>query len=315
MNHKKLWLVGFVAAFVAILTSFLGVTGTVIGSVISSVLYNALTEALEQPVTEKTFSHDFEWDIAYAFPLAVIALIELLLILALLSEGGILPYSFLSAFLSLQHLANNNLYRILGFAMLILSVYPFVLTKNKSIKNFDGVIIALVGVVFLARGFVDLDNAITDLYSNLFVYFDFPIAIISLLLILYVIYDILSSAHSSEKEFRGTKKEISNENIHNSAKRQVNNGNIHNVNNSSKPQADDGEVSNGHNSGKRHDLDYEHKKNWKRLQDRELFNRINQKREVRFGRNVERKENSKINKSSDKIQFESNDLLNEKYKK
>lgn len=315
MNHKKLWLVGFVAAFVAILTSFLGVTGTVIGSVISSVLYNALTEALEQPVTEKTFSHDFEWDIAYVFPLAVIALIELLLILALLSEGGILPASFLNAFLSLQHLANNNLYRILGFAMLILSVYPFVLSKNKSIKNSDGVIIALVGLVFLARGFVDVDNAITDIYSDVFVYFDLPIAIISLLLILYVIFHILSAARSSEKEFRGTKKEINNENIHNSAKRQVNNGNIHNVNNSSKPQADNEDVNTGHNSGKRHDLDYEHKKNWKRLPDRELFNRINQKREITFRRNIERKENSKINKSSDKIQFESNDLVNEKYKK
>jgi hypothetical protein len=171
MNYKKIILVGFISAFVAVLTSILGVTGTVIGSVISSVLYNMLSEALEDPVSTASFNADFEWEIAYIFPLAVIALIQLLLIFAMLSESGILPSTFLNAYLSLQSLANNNLYRILGFAMLIISVYPLVL-KPDIIKKAHGVIIAFVGLIFLARGFVDMGNAITALYDDLFVAFD-----------------------------------------------------------------------------------------------------------------------------------------------
>ena len=76
--------VGCISAFVAVLTSVMGVAGTIIGSVISSVLYNMLTEALEKPVGQATFSTDFEWEIAYIFPLVVIALIQLLFILALI---------------------------------------------------------------------------------------------------------------------------------------------------------------------------------------------------------------------------------------
>ena len=83
MNYKKIILVGCISAFVAVLTSVMGVAGTIIGSVISSVLYNMLTEALEKPVGQATFSTDFEWEIAYIFPLVVIALIQLLFILAL----------------------------------------------------------------------------------------------------------------------------------------------------------------------------------------------------------------------------------------
>ena len=212
MNYKKIILVGCISAFVAILTSVLGVAGTVIGSVISSVLYNTLSEVLEHPVEQATFSHKFEWEVAYVFPLAVIALIQLLLIFALLSEAGILPHTFLSVFLSLQNLANNNLYRILGVAMLIISVYPLVL-KPDIIKKGHGVIIAFVGIIFLARGFVDLENRITNLYDVVFTYFDLPIAIIALVLIVYVIVKILLSARGSEKEFRITKHKINEENF------------------------------------------------------------------------------------------------------
>ncbi len=38
MNYKKIILVGCISAFVAGLTSIMGVAGTIIGSVISSVL-------------------------------------------------------------------------------------------------------------------------------------------------------------------------------------------------------------------------------------------------------------------------------------
>lgn len=290
MNYKKIILVGCISAFVAILTSVLGVAGTVIGSVISSVLYNTLSEMLEQPVEQATFSHKFEWEVAYVFPLAVIALIQLLLIFALLSEAGILPYTFLNVFLSLQNLANNNLYRILGVAMLIISVYPLVL-KPDIIKKVHGVIIAFVGIIFLARGFVDLENRITNLYDVVFTYFDLPIAIIALVLIVYVIVKILLSARGSEKEFRITKHKLNEENF-------------------SKENA-----GKKHHSKKHEDFEYNKKREDVRTKNHEKANMEKYEADVQFKKDIDmNKNNPGINESFDNIQFESNDLLDD-YKK
>ena len=199
MNYSKLILVGLISAFVAVLTSVLGVAGTVIGSVISSVLYNMLSEALEKPVSDVKIKHDFEWDVAYVFPLIVISLIQLLLICSFLAEFGILPSTFLNAYLSLQDFANNNLYRILGLALIVISVYPLVL-KPENVKKVHGVIIAAIGIVCLARGFVDMGNQITDLYHPIFAVFDFPIAVIAFILLVVVIVRILMSAWESDNE-------------------------------------------------------------------------------------------------------------------
>lgn len=288
MNYKKIILVGFISAFVAVLTSVLGVAGTVIGSVISSVLYNMLSEALEQPVSTATFSTNFEWEIAYIFPLAVIALIQLLLIFAMLSESGILPSTFLNAYLSLQSLANNNLYRILGFAMLIISVYPLVL-KPDIIKKAHGVIIAFVGLIFLARGFVDMGNAITALYDDLFVAFDFPIAVLAFILIVFVIIRILMSAKDSEKESRLTKHKENEEFAHN--------------------------VRKVHNSRKHDSFDYDKKMKEIRTKRYRRANKPKSDSDVQFkNTHADEKPDAGINRSSNNIQFESNDILDD-YKK
>lgn len=289
MNYKKLILVGCISAFVAVLTSVLGVAGTVIGSVISSVLYNMLSEALEKPVEMATFSHKFEWEIAYIFPLAVIAIIQLLLIFALLSEFGILPHQFLTAFLSLQHLADNNLYRLLGIAMLIISIYPFVL-KPDIIKRSHGGIIAFVGLIFLARGFVDAGNRITNLYDVVFTYFDFPIAVIALILIVFVIYKIALSARESEKEFRIFKHQINQENFSHDHVKKV------------------------HHSDKHQDFDYKETRESIRVRH-DVVNPPKEEPNVHFKNHVsDKKQSAGINKSSGNIQFESNDILDD-YKK
>lgn len=290
MNYKKLILVGCISAFVAVLTSVLGVAGTVIGSVISSVLYNMLSEALEKPVSAATFSTNFEWEIAYIFPLAVIGLIQLLLIFAMLSEFGILPATFLKAYLSLQHLADNNLYRILGLAMLVISAYPLVL-KPDIIKKSHGAIIAFVGLIFLARGFVDLGNSITNIYDIVFAYFDFPIAVIALILIVYVIFKILVSAGESEREFKVFKHNINNENFSNDNVKKV------------------------HHSNKQEDYDYNHKRQSIRVKNHKPINKPTHEGNVKFNNQItDEKHQAGINKSSDKIHFESNDLLDD-YKK
>ncbi len=199
LNYKKIILVGFISAFVAILTSVMGVTGTIIGSVISSVLYNMLTEALDKPVGNAKIKASFEWDIAYIFPITVIALIQLLLIFALLSENGVLPQGFLSVYLSLQDIANNNLYRLLGVALIVISAYPIIL-KPDFVKREHGFILVFVALIFLARGFVDMGNKVSDMYDEVFIYFDFPIAIIAFVLLVFVIIRILMTSRGSQDD-------------------------------------------------------------------------------------------------------------------
>lgn len=213
MNHSKIILVGIISAFVAITTSVLGVTGTIIGSVISSVLYNMLSEALEKPVKDASISKDFEWDLAYAFPLVVIAIIQLMLIFAFLAQWGILPNTFLNIYLLLQNVADNNLYRVLGLSLIVMSVYPFVL-KPEHVNKVQGLAIAFIGVVFLARGFVDLGNTITDIYDDIFIYFDFPIALLTFLLLVFIIMRILTSAYKSDDEItRANSQKIDMDNL------------------------------------------------------------------------------------------------------
>ncbi len=198
MNHSKIILVGCISAFVAITTALLGVAGTIIGSVLSSVLYNVLSEALEKPVENAKISTNFEWDIAYVFPLIVILLIQLMLILAFLSEWGLLPKIFLNIYLSIQGVASNNLYRILGLSLVVMCAYPFVIKRNY-VKRFDGIVILFVGLLFLARGFSDMGNSVSQVFRLVYSYVDFPIALIAFLLLVYVVHSILSSARESEK--------------------------------------------------------------------------------------------------------------------
>jgi ABC-type multidrug transport system fused ATPase/permease subunit len=297
MNYKKLILVGLISAFVAILTSILGVAGTVIGSVISSVLYNMLSEALENPVSNATFNHDFEWEIAYVFPLVVIALIQLLLIFALIAEMGILPYGFVKFYLSIQNFANNNLYRILGIALLFISAYPLVL-KPEFVKKEHGLLLVFVGLVFLARGFVDLGNPLTELYGPIFSHFDLPIAIVAFLIISFVIFRILILSKESENTSQAV--------------------------NTVPPQKKVYKNTQEHFQNKEDDYVYvkPKKQNVRRYRPKRNRSENPQKvQNVRFRRDVQKNQGANdnayqkgINKSSDKIHFESNDLLDE-YKK
>ncbi len=199
MNHSKIILVGCISAFVAVTTIFLGVTGTIIGSVLSSVLYNVFLEVLEKPVENAKISANFEWDVAYVFPLIVILIIQLLLILAFLSEWGFLPNIFLNIYLSIQGVAANNLYRILGLSLVVMCAYPFVI-KGNHVKKTDGIIILLIGLMFLARGFSDFGSSGSEVFHFVYSYVDFPIALIAFLLLIYVIHSILSSTRNSDKD-------------------------------------------------------------------------------------------------------------------
>ena len=289
LNHSKIILVACISAFVAVTTAVLGVAGTIIGSVLSSVLYNVLSEALEKPVTNAKFSTNFEWDIAYVFPLVVLLIIQLLLILAFLSQWGFLPGAFLNIYLSIQGVASNNLYRILGFSLIVKSVYPFIL-KRDLVKKSDGIIILLIGLIFLARGFSDGGSAVSHTFSLIFDYVDFPIALIAFLLLIYVINNILFSARSSEKEFNNLRKNINEIDL------------------------DDLQLKNIHRKKDSRNLDdlqlkqVNHRKSRRNPPRQQPRNNYSQ-----HGNNANRSRR-KINESIDGIQIESNDLFDD-YKK
>ncbi len=267
-------------------TAVLGVAGTIIGSVLSSVLYNVLSEALEKPVTNAKFSTNFEWDIAYVFPLVVVLIIQFLLILAFLSEWGFLPSAFLNIYLSIQGVASNNLYRVLGFALVVMSVYPFILRRDL-VKKSDGIIILLIGLIFLARGFSDGGSTVSYTFSVIFDYVDFPIALIAFLLLIFVINNILSSARKSEKEFNDVRNRINEDELNDLQLK-----NIHRK--KSGRNLDDLELIQVNRRKPRRNPPRQHSRN------NSDFSRNNSKR--------------KINESIDGFQFESNDLLDD-YKK
>ena len=290
MNHSKIILVACISAFVAVTTAILGVAGTIIGSVLSSVLYNVLSEALEKPVENAKISTNFEWDIAYVFPLIVILLIQLMLILAFLSEWGFLPKIFLNIYLSIQGVASNNLYRILGLSLVVMCAYPFVIKRNH-VKRFDGIVILFVGLLFLARGFSDMGNSVSQVFRLVYSYVDFPIALIAFLLLVYVVHSILSSARESEKS-------ISPVNV--SKNRNLDDLELKQIGHRRKP------------SRNLDDLELKHiehrRKPSRNLDDLEL-------RQVRYSKrapkNSQTQSRKRFNDSADEFQFESNDLLDD----
>ncbi|MBR2557213.1 MAG: hypothetical protein IKE95_02405 [Methanobrevibacter sp.] len=300
MNHSKIILVGIISAFVALTTSVLGVAGTVIGSVISSVLYNMLSEALEEPVSHAASKRHFEWDLAYIFPLVVIAIIQFVLILAFLAQWGILPSAFLNIYLLLQNVANNNLYRVLGISLLVMSVYPFIL-KPEFVNKWHGLIIALVGLIFLARGFVDLGNRITDVYDDVFIYFDFPIALLAFFLLVFVILRVIYYANTSDRDFDSD------------SKNQFKNTRVKRVSNS---KGKDGQRNQIKKTKKGNRVRQNRKKNNSRVvRDDSEGSSIRQNPGGDKYSEMRGSEKSvRINRSSDNIQFESNDLLDD-YKK
>lgn len=283
LNYKKIILVGFISAFVAVLTSIMGVAGTIIGSVISSVLYNMLTEALEKPVGQATFSTNFEWDMAYVFPLVVILIIQLMLILAFLSEWGILPSVFLNIYLSIQGVAANNLYRILGVSLVVMSVYPFII-KRVYVEKSDGLIIAFVALMFLIRGFSDTASYISPTFGMIYDFVDFPIALIAFLLLIYVINNIVSRARASEKQFKLIRDKIDEKDL------------------------DDLQLKKIHRRKDSRNLD---DLELKQVRPKKGYNKKPKKYPPKKESSSQK---TKINESSNGFQFESNDLLDD-YKK
>ena len=181
----------------------------------------------------------------------------------------------------------------MGIALLVISAYPLVL-KPDFVKKEHGIILVFVALIFLARGFVDLGNRFTDIYDDVFIMFDLPIAIIAFILLVFVILRILVFANRSNDESK-TIRHDSNRSF-------------------------DQEINRVHHSKKHSDFDYVDKKTIRVKNNKKSTYDARKQPKVNFKNHVDKRpvvedelnsQSSGINESSENIHFESNDILDD----
>ena len=150
---------GIIAGIVAYATSILGIGGTVIGAVLGAILYQIMSHLFKTPL-EGIRTQNVEARIVYTIPLILIVAIEILFVFALLY---LKPGNF---FYIIENATENNLFRSIGFGLIIMGLYPIIQPEN--IKKLYGYIIIIVGIIVLLGGFADFNTPITDLYSVIF---------------------------------------------------------------------------------------------------------------------------------------------------
>ncbi len=199
-KHFNILMAGVISGIVAITTATLGLTGTVIGSVLSSIIYQLLSTYSEEKID--TYSRDgikvkkletnIGGEVVYLLPIVVITLIELVYLLTTFH------YNFVEIFNLLETATNQNLFRVMGLGMIVLSFYPFFRSNNIPKKN--GVLVFFTGGIILLRGLVDVNNVFFSLVGKVFDKFDFFATLIILLLLLIIIVGVISSIFNARNE-------------------------------------------------------------------------------------------------------------------
>ncbi|SCG86358.1 hypothetical protein [Methanobacterium congolense] len=186
---------GVISGLVAYTTTQLGIGGTVIGAVLGSMLYQLMTHLFKEPL-EGVEAPTISKKIVYIFPLIVIVLVELIYMLSTISVREH------HLFYMLENMAGGNLFRSIGFGLLIMGIYPFI--QPKEIKKEYGYIIIAVALIKLWNGFSDLNTPITDLYSLLYSELGILISLMVILALSYVILAIAKESidivHENERE-------------------------------------------------------------------------------------------------------------------
>ena len=214
-------LLGFISGVVAILTSFMGISGTIIGAVVTSIIAETLKTYFKEPLKDKINKYDKETQtiprrskynekfetttystmpqprkyenrsynseddsiltakILFIFPLVVILIIELIHFLGAI---GIIPYDI---FYSLETITNWKLLRTIGYALIIMGIYPIL---SKKFSTVNGIILIIVGIIELLFGYADVNNKafmLTSMISSIK-------EVINIGIILAILYTILT---------------------------------------------------------------------------------------------------------------------------
>ena len=177
---------GVISGLVAYTTAMLGVGGTIIGAVLGSMLYQLMTHVFKEPLEGVKTKRVETKKIVYIFPLIIILAVEILYLLASIYWK---PEYVLN---TLEHATGGNLFRSIGFGLIVMGIYPLLDPSN--IKKDYGYIVLGVGVIKLLGGFSDLHTPITDLYAMMYANLG---VIISLVVIAALSYVIISIAKES----------------------------------------------------------------------------------------------------------------------
>lgn len=193
VKHFNVIMAGLISGIVALFTSWLGVSGTVIGSVFSSFLYQFLSsysaEKYEERVGEghSRKPRNIGSEIVYIFPIVVIVIIEVIFILS------DMHYVFDKIFDILEYgIFQNNLFRLMGLGLIALGVYPLLSSTN--IEKINGEIVLAAGIYLFIRGMVDINDLTMQVHNMFFADFDFFIAIIVVLALVFVIFNVLRNS-------------------------------------------------------------------------------------------------------------------------
>lgn len=208
VKHFNIIMAGVISGIVALFTSFLGVSGTIIGSVLSSFLYQLLSTYYEEKTKDIDFSNvkgrrklrnnskensirDIDNEtkrhkIVFIFPVVVILLIECLFCLTFAH------YGFLKIFNLLEALTDQNLFRVMGVALIVVSFYPFI--KPKIVDRSIGVYLFIIGALLLLRGLVDRFNILNKIFYLVFDRIDLLCGIIIIIVLLIIVIKVLKDA-------------------------------------------------------------------------------------------------------------------------
>ncbi|AEG18932.1 hypothetical protein [Methanobacterium paludis] len=191
---------GVISGLVAYTTAMLGVGGTIIGAVLGSMLYQLMTHIFKQPLEGVKTKRVDTKKIVYIFPLIVIVAVEILYLLA--SVYWKPEYLFRT----LEHATGGNLFRSIGFGLIVMGIYP--LLEPDNIKASYGYVLLGVGVIKLLGGFSDLNTPITNLYSMICAESGVLISLLVIAALSYVILAIAKEAVTLTNEKTINKKTV-----------------------------------------------------------------------------------------------------------
>ena len=206
VKHFNVIMAGVISGIVALFTSYLGISGTIIGSVISSFLYQLLSSYSQEKYEEYDERGDtrsrnisikkpnFSGEIVYVFPIVVIILIELLFILT------DLHYSFAKAFNLLEMATDNNLFRVMGIALVVLGIYPLLGTNDIDKKN--GYVLFIIGFLVFLRGIGDMTSIFYILYDRIISVLDPFFALFVVIVLTAVVINIKPSERKNNVSHR-----------------------------------------------------------------------------------------------------------------
>ncbi|KZX12575.1 hypothetical protein [Methanobrevibacter filiformis] len=175
---------GIISGIVAITTTYLGLGGTVIGAVLGSMIYQICAQYLKEPL-EKSYWRKIENNLVYIIPLILIIVIEIIFAISILKPDT-------TQFVYLEEITNWTLFRAMGIGLCIMGIYPII--QPRKINKKYGVIIFSLGIILVLRGMIDSGWSIVELYSQLFVEFDFIIAIIIIIVLMYISLDLFRNS-------------------------------------------------------------------------------------------------------------------------